>query len=99
MDDVTSAGNKVSMKFMYTSMTFVPDVEPEDFDVCPVLLTQPEEDRWTPQRLSDPFLDKIRKVPVTKTVLRKGSHYPIEADALADLHRNILEFLNVQLKK
>ena len=99
MDDVTSAGNKVSMKFMYTYMTFVPDVEPEDFDVCPVLLTQPEEDRWTPQRLSDPFLDKIRKVPVTKTVLRKGSHYPIEADALADLHRNILEFLNVQLKK
>ena len=95
MGDVTSASNKISMKFMYTYMTFVPDV----VDVCPVLLTQPEKDIWTPQHLSNPFLDKIRKVPVTKTVLRKGSHYPIEADALADLHRNILEFLNAQLKK
>ncbi|WP_010621064.1 alpha/beta hydrolase [Paucilactobacillus suebicus] len=96
--DKTSAGNKVSMKFMNTYMTYTPDIEPENFDVCPVLLTQPEDDRWTPQWLSDPFLDKITKVPVTRTVLRNGSHYPIEATALDDLHKYILGFLKDNLK-
>ena len=65
--------------------------------VCPVLLTQPEEDRWTPQHLSDPFLDRIKKAPVTETVLKNGSHSPIEAEALADLHRECLAFIRTQL--
>ena len=99
MNDTTSAGNSATMAFLYSYMTYVPDMEPEDFDVCPVLLTQPEKDRWTPQHLSDPFLDKIKQVPVTKTVLRNGSHYPIEAEALADLHQYSLGFINEQLKK
>ncbi len=99
MNDTTSAGNSATMAFLYSYMTYEPDMEPEDFDVCPVLLTQPEKDRWTPQHLSDPFLDKIKKAPVTKTVLRNGSHYPIEAEALADLHRYSLEFINEQLKR
>lgn len=58
-------------------MTYEPDLAPSDFDVCPVLLTQPEKDRWTPQFLSDPFWDKIKKVPVKKTILKNGSHYLI----------------------
>lgn len=94
LDDKTSGGNKVSMRFMNTYMTYAPDIEPENFDVCPVLLTQPDADKWTPQRLSDPFLDKITKVKVTRTTLRNGSHYPIEATALTDLHREILNFLH-----
>ncbi|KRL78831.1 hypothetical protein FC17_GL000846 [Secundilactobacillus paracollinoides DSM 15502 = JCM 11969] len=44
--------------------------------------------------LIDPFLDKITKVKVTRTTLRNGSHYPIEATALTDLHREILNFLH-----
>lgn len=50
-------------------MTYAPELEPEAFDVCPVLLTQPELDRWTSQSLSDPFLDAIQNVSVTRTVL------------------------------
>ena len=97
MNDTTSAGNSATLAFLYSYMTYKPDMEPEQFDVCPVLLTQPEEDRWTPQHLSDPFLDRISKVPVKKTILKNGSHYPIEAEALADLHRYSLEFINGQL--
>ena len=94
LDDKTSAENKVSMKFMNTYMTYIPEMQPEDFDVCPVLLTQPDADKWSPQFCSDPFLDRINKVPVTKTTLRNGSHYPIEATALTDLHKYALEFIN-----
>ncbi len=95
--DETSAGNKVNMKFLVDYATYVPDIEPEDFDICPILLTQPENDRWTPEYLSDIVLDKIKKVPVKKTVLRNGSHYPIEKEALEDLHKYILEFINENL--
>ncbi len=97
MNDVTSAGNSATLAFLYSYMTYQPDMEPEQFDVCPVLLTQPEKDRWTPQFLSDPFLDAIKKVTVKKTILKNGSHYPIEAEALADLHRECLEFINNEL--
>ena len=97
MNDVTSAGNSATLAFLYSYMTYAPDIEPADFDVCPILLTQPEKDRWTPQSLSDPFLDQIKKVPVKKTILKNGSHYPIEAEALADLHRYCLEFIKEQI--
>lgn len=95
--DETSAGNKVNMKFLSEYSSYVPDMEPEEFDVCPILLTQPEKDRWTPQFLSDIVLDKIKKVPVRKEILRNGSHYPIEREALEDLHNFMLEFINENL--
>lgn len=93
LKDKTSAGNKVNMKFLVDYMTYAPEIEPENFDVCPIILTQPEKDRWTPQFLSDPFLNKITKVPVKKVILRNGSHYPVEKTALEDLHEYVLEFL------
>ena len=97
--DPTSAGNKVTMQFLHSYLSYVPDIEPEDFSVCPILLTQPEKDGWTPRFLSDIFLDKIQNVPVTKAVLRNGSHYPIEQEALADLHNYMLDFLEKTVEK
>ena len=97
MDDPTSAGNSATYAFLYSYMTYAPDVEPRKFDVCPILLTQPEKDQWTPQRLSDMFLKNIKKVSVTKTVLTNGSHYPIEAEALTQLHDHCLDFIQKQL--
>ncbi len=64
LKDKTSAGNKVNMKFLSDYMTYIPEVEPDEFDVCPILLTQPENDRWTPEFLSDIVLSKIKKVTV-----------------------------------
>lgn len=98
LKDKTSAGNKVNMRFLLDYMTYIPEVDPEDFDVCPVILTQSENDPWTPEFLSDIVLDKIKKVAVKKVKLRNGSHYPIEAEVLEDLHKYILEFINENIE-
>ncbi len=91
--DKTSAGNSVPMAFIYSYMTAAPEIEPEKFDVCPVLLTQPEKDRWTPQHLSTPFLKRIKKVPVSVVILENGGHYPVEEPALEQLHGAMLKFI------
>lgn len=95
--DKTSAGNSVNQAFLEDYMTFSPDIEPEDFDVCPIILTQPEKDRWTPEFLSQPFLAKITKVSTEVVHLRNGSHYPIEAEAIEDLQREALKFIEKHL--
>lgn len=92
--DKTSAGNSVPMKFIDSYMNAVPEIEPENFDICPILLTQPDKDRWTPLHLSQPFLDRIKKVPVKIVMLENGSHYPVEQPALDQMHEYILDFYN-----
>ena len=99
INDKTSGGCSVPLKFIYTYMTYTPNIEPENFDICPILLTQPGKDGWTPLHLSTPFLNKIKKVPVKITELENGGHYPVEETALEQLHSNILEFLNNYLEK
>jgi pimeloyl-ACP methyl ester carboxylesterase len=80
--DKTSAGNNVSIRFLDSWLSYRPVVKPEDFKVGPVLLTQPAADHWTPLHLSEPFLARIKHVPVTKIDLPNGGHYPLEKEAL-----------------
>ncbi|AGE79902.1 MULTISPECIES: alpha/beta hydrolase [Bacillus cereus group] len=91
--DKTSAANKASMRFLDSYGNYKPAMEPEDFDVCPILLTQPEQDRWTPLHLSTPFLNKIKKVDVKIVMLENGGHYPVEQPALDQMHDAIVEFI------
>ena len=58
--DRTSAGNRSTIQFLTSYVGYTPLTEPEDFDVCPILLTQPAEDRWTPLHLSELFLRRIQ---------------------------------------
>src|SRR5262249_20598569 len=90
--DPTSAGNWISLKFLDTIMNAVPAVEPEDFDVCPIMLTQPTRDWWTPLETSTVFLDRLEKVPVTAEVLPRAGHYPIEEPGLTRLADVIDQF-------
>ncbi|MFD0360950.1 alpha/beta hydrolase [Nocardia sp. GCM10030253] len=90
--DPTSAGNWVSVKFLDEYMNAVPATEPEDFAVCPILLTQPTADRWTPLNISTTFLDRVRRVPVTAVMLDGAGHYPLEEPALTQLPDAIDEF-------
>lgn len=83
--DPTSAGNAMTMTFLDSYLGYRCPVEPEDFDVCPILLTQPAEDRWTPQYLSDLFLRRISQVPVSTVHLEGAGHYPIEQPGLDQL--------------
>lgn len=99
LHDKSSAGNSVPMRFIHTYMTTGPEIEPEAFQVCPLLLTQPGQDRWTPLHLSRPFLDRIQKVPVKIVELQNGGHYPVEQPALDQLHDAILEFIGSNLPK
>jgi alpha-beta hydrolase superfamily lysophospholipase len=92
--DPTSAGNWVSLKFLGSYMSYKPVVEPETFDVCPILLTQPAEDHWSPLHLSQPFLSRIKRVSVDIVMLDNAGHYPIEQPGLQQMHDAIAGFVN-----
>lgn len=98
MKDKTSAGNSVSLTFLDTYIHYKPEIAPEDFDVCPVLLTQPEKDRWTPLDLSTPFLSRIHKVPVKTVILENAGHYPLEQPGLSQMVNAIDSFYSTTVK-
>ncbi|WP_330259661.1 alpha/beta hydrolase [Streptomyces murinus] len=93
LKDRTSAANWVSIRFLDRYMNYAPAVEPEDFDACPVLLTQPAEDRWTPHHLSVPVLSRITKVPVDTVMLDNAGHYPLEEPGLRQMRDAIADFV------
>lgn len=90
--DRTSAGNLVSLAFLDSYLNYRPAVRPEEFDTCPVLLTQPAADRWTPLALSTPFLDRITRVPVETVILENAGHYPLEQPGLDMMVETIAAF-------
>ncbi|WP_353114356.1 alpha/beta hydrolase [Microbacterium sp.] len=92
MKDKTSAANAMSIRFLDSYMNYAPAVEPADFDACPVLLTQPAEDRWSPRPLSTPVLSKITKVPVEEVSLENAGHYPLEDPGLQQMVAAIADF-------
>ncbi|MFV0458801.1 MAG: alpha/beta hydrolase [Actinomycetales bacterium] len=96
--DKTSAGNKATFAFLSSYLHYKPVVDPADFDVCPVLLTQPAEDKWTPLHLSQPFLASLSKVPVTTVMLEKGGHYPLEQPALDQMVDAIDSFVAERIR-
>ncbi|WP_141015062.1 alpha/beta hydrolase [Nocardioides sambongensis] len=91
--DRTSAANWVSIRFLADYITYVPAVEPADFAACPVLLTQPAEDRWTPYEVSRPVLDPISAVPVEVVTLDGAGHYPLEEPGLTQLFEAVTGFV------
>lgn len=91
--DKTSAGSWASMRFISSYLRYQPVIEPESFDVCPILLTQPAADRWTPLYLSEPFLKRITKVPTETVMLRNAGHYPLEQPGLTQLIDAIEAFI------
>lgn len=91
--DQTSAGNSVTIAFLNSWLSYRPRITPEAFSVCPVLLTQPAADRWTPLHLSEPFLKRLTQVPVTTVLLENGGHYPLELPALDQLAEAVTTFV------
>lgn len=93
MRDRTSAANWVTVRFIATYGSYTPAVEPEQFDACPILHTQPGQDRWTPQHLSDLVLPRITKVPVETVMLENAGHYPLEDPGLQQMVDAIAAFV------
>lgn len=90
--DSTSAGNSMSIQFLKSYMFYKPKYDLSRFIQCPVLLTQPAEDHWTPLELSRPTINRLT-VPHQVVMLPKGAHYPIEAEALEQLRKSSIEFI------
>lgn len=92
LQDDASAGAKVQLQFLSEYMTYQLPVPVEAYDKCPILLTQPELDRWTPLELSEISMKGI-KVPYTVKILEDGGHYPMEEKALQQLMTYAHQFI------
>lgn len=97
LKDKTSASNLASINFLQSYMNYVPEIAPKDFDIAPVLLTQPDADKWTPYELSRPVLNQMSKVPVEVVQLPNGGHYPVEHQALRVMNDSIDRFIKRNL--
>ena len=91
--DATSAGNAMWLRFLADYATYVPAVEPADFDACPVLLTQPGEDRWTPRDLSTPVVSRLDPELFSEVILDRAGHFPLEEPGLQQLEEAVVEFV------
>jgi alpha-beta hydrolase superfamily lysophospholipase len=72
-------------------MNTAPDIEPERFDLCPVLLVHPGVDRMTDISLSRRFFDRLA-CPKRMVVLDGASHMPTEHPGVDQLERAVLDF-------
>lgn len=90
--DPLGGGNWVPARFLRTLMYTAPDLEPQDFRVCPVLLTHPGVDRMTEISLSRRFFDRLA-APRRMVVLEGASHMPTEAPAVEQLEREVVAFM------
>lgn len=92
LKDPTSAGSLVSFAFLSTFMTYEPAIEPKDFSVCPVMLAQPDEDRWTKEHLSTLSLAGIQSEFTIKH-LQNAGHYPWESPGSEQLLESVIAFI------
>jgi alpha-beta hydrolase superfamily lysophospholipase len=92
LTDPLGAANRVPLRFLRSLLTIRPVIEPEDFDLCPVLLAQPAADRWTTIEASKPFFDKI-KGPKQLVMLENCGHMPIEEPGVSRLEEAVVAFL------
>jgi alpha-beta hydrolase superfamily lysophospholipase len=90
--DPLGGGNWVPARFLRTLMNTAPDIEPEDFDLCPVLLTHPGVDRMTEISLSRRFFDRLA-APKRMVVLEGASHMPTEQPGVAQLEAAVVDFV------
>ncbi len=90
--DRLGGGSWVPARFLRTLMTTAPALEPEQFDVCPVLLAHPGVDRMTDIALSRRFFERIA-APKHMVVLEGASHMPTEHPGVDQLEAAVLGFL------
>jgi len=91
--DPLGGGNWVPARFLRTLMNTVPDIEPEEFRVCPVLLAHPGVDRMTEISLSRRFFDRLA-APKRMVVLDGASHMPTEHPGVDQLEAAVVGFID-----
>jgi alpha-beta hydrolase superfamily lysophospholipase len=91
-EDPVGGGNRVPLRFMRSVFAIRPAIEPEDFDLCPVLLAQPTADPWTTLKASRPFFDRI-KGPKELGLLENCGHLPVEEPGFSRLEEVVVALL------
>ena len=98
LNDRTSAGNSMSLNFLNSYMNYQSKYNISAFTQCPILLTQPAEDHWTPLAYSQSVMNQLT-VPHEVVMLPKGGHYPVEAEALEQLQSSSIQFIQQNLAR
>ncbi|KJS20675.1 MAG: hypothetical protein VR72_12860 [Clostridiaceae bacterium BRH_c20a] len=93
ISDKTSSGAMVSVRFMLSLLNTTPAIEPEEFDLCPFLLAHPEDDKWTPMKLSLLFFNRLKCEKKT-VILENAGHFPIEQPGIIQLEDGVVNFIN-----
>ena len=91
--DPLGGGSWVPARFLRTLMGTAPDLEPEAFDLCPVLITHPGEDRMTDIAHTRRFFERLA-APKEWVVLEGASHMPTEQPGLDQMEAAILSFVS-----
>ena len=91
--DRLGGGSWVPARFLRTLMTTAPAIEPEHFDVCPVLLAHPGADRMTDIALSRRFFERLA-APKRMVVLEGASHMPTEHPGVDQLEAAVVDFMS-----
>jgi alpha-beta hydrolase superfamily lysophospholipase len=90
--DRLGGGSWVPARFLRTLMSTPPDIEPEQFAVCPVLLAHPGRDRMTDIALSRRFFERLA-APKRMVVLDGASHMPTEHPGVDQLEAAVVAFM------
>jgi alpha-beta hydrolase superfamily lysophospholipase len=91
-EDPFGGGVRVPVSFMQSIFSVKPVIEPENFDICPVLLAHPAADRWTSIESSLPFFTRI-KGDKTLALLENCGHFPVEEPGISQLEHAAIAFL------
>jgi alpha-beta hydrolase superfamily lysophospholipase len=90
--DPRAGGSAMPAGFLRSILASEPLVPPEVFDVCPVLLVHPADDRWTDVSISRLFFDRL-KAPKRLIMLGNAGHFPIEEPGASELRTALHNFL------
>lgn len=93
LNDARGSGAWVPISFFRSLFTAYPLIEPEHFNNCPILLTQPEKDRMIPLEFSMPFFNKL-KTDKKMVLLENAGHIPIEDPGIDQLETESLKFIS-----
>lgn len=91
--DKTSSGASVPLRLIMSLVDAEYEIEPEDFNICPVFMVHPENDMWTPINLSRLFFDRL-DCEKELVVLKDAGHFPIEKGAVDQLEKYVVAFID-----
>jgi alpha-beta hydrolase superfamily lysophospholipase len=92
INDPRAAGTKIPLRFLRTFLNMKPMIEPEYFDICPILLIHPELDPMTPFNISESFYKRLQ-CKKRCVILEGAGHFPIEQPGVEKMKNAVLNFL------